>query len=372
MTMDRDSGMPLYMQLKKTIIEKIQRGEFKRGNPIPTEQELCAVFGISRFPVRQAMDELVTEGYLTRTRGRGTFVSDVLPVAAAAGGGKKLLGYIGFGFDSGFGAQIYKGYEKHARKRGYLTIACSSDAELNEETACLRRLLDIGVAGIDIFCCDDTRLPDMAHELKEAGVYLGLIDRNPGLSGYDYISSDNTGGAYTAVRHLAMQGYRNMAFVSHRGNVSSVNERLEGYLSAVKEFGMKSITYIHMEEELQRYPYSMHRFFVEKLEDELRELKEHIPFGILAVNDGIALQCMRILAEEGLVIGKDVGIVGFDNEAASEFSSPPLTSIAQNGFLIGQTAADLAIDKIEGKSAAVYRSVIPTQLVVRNSCGEKL
>lgn len=371
MTLNKDSGMPLYMQLKNIILEKIKKGELKRGAPIPTEQEICSDYGISRFPVRQAMDELVKEGYLTRTRGKGTFVSEELPCTVEMKG-SKLLGYISIDFGSNFATQIFKGYEKQARKRGYLTVACSSEADSEEEIACVRRLLDSGAVGIDIFCCDDTKLPGIADELKEAGVYLGLIDRNPGLDGYDYISSDNTGGAYSAVRHLAMQGYRNTAFVSYKGNVSSVIERLEGYLAAVEEFGLNSITHIHMEEELQRYPYSMHRFFVEKLKDELRDLKEHVPFGILAVNDAIALQCMRILAEEGLVIGKDVGIVGFDNEAASEFANLPLTSVAQNGILIGQTAADLAIDKVEGKSTSVYRSIIPTQLVIRSSCGEKL
>ena len=188
--LDKKSNYPLYMQLKKAIIEKIKAGELKRGNPVPTEQELCTMYGISRFPIRQAMDELVKEGYLTRTRGRGTFVSDELPGNAGATG-NKLLGYVTGGLVEGFGGQIFRGYEKQARKRGYLTIACCSESEPEEEIRCIRRLIDAGVAGIDIFSCDDTRLPEIVNELDERGIYLGLLDRNPGLSDYDYIGSDN-------------------------------------------------------------------------------------------------------------------------------------------------------------------------------------
>ena len=368
--LDKKSNFPLYMQLKNKIIEKIRGGEFKRGNPLPTEQELCATFGISRYPVRQAMEELVKEGYLNRTRGRGTFVSEELPEAVSSAG-KKLLGFVTGSFTAGFGGQVSRGFEKQARKRGYLTIISSSESDAEEEILCIKRLIEAGVAGITIFSCDNTKLPEIVPELDERGIYLGLLDRNPQLSGYDYIGSDNASGAYMAVRHLAMQGYRNVAFVSYKVSVSSVNERLEGYLGAVGEFGLKSITHIDMEEELMRYPYSMHRFFVEKLKEELIELKRHIPFGIFAVNDAIALQCMRILTDEGLVIGRDVGIVGFDNMTECEFSAHPLTSVAQNGLLIGQNAADMAIDKIEGKNTSVYRSIVPTQLVVRSSCGEK-
>lgn len=371
MMLDKTSNLPLYMQLRNIIIEKIKAGELKRGSPIPTEQELCSTYGISRFPVRQAMEALVMDGYLTRTRGRGTYVRDDLPETMNIRH-KKLLGFIIGGLTEGFGGQILKGYEKQARKRGYLTISCSHESEAEEEIRCIRQLMESGVAGINVFSCDDSKLSGIISELNEREIYLGLLDRNPELSGLDYIGSDNAGGAYTALRHLAMQGYRNVAFVSHKSTVSSVNERLEGYLRAVEDFGLNSITRIDMEEEFQRYPYPMHRFFVEKLKDELVELKQHMPLGIFAINDAIALQCMRILSDEGLIIGRDVGIVGFDNIPECELSSPPLTSVAQNGLLIGQSAADMAIDKIEGKSNSINKSIVPTQLVVRSSCGERL
>lgn len=72
---DATSPIPLYHQLKLAIKKRIEAGEFHPGERIPTEQELCELFNISRTPVRQALKELVYEGLLVRRRGRGTFVA---------------------------------------------------------------------------------------------------------------------------------------------------------------------------------------------------------------------------------------------------------------------------------------------------------
>jgi len=73
---DPGSPIPIYYQLKLAIKQQIEGGELKPGERIPTEQELCERYGISRTPVRQALNELVYEGLLSRRRGLGTFVAD--------------------------------------------------------------------------------------------------------------------------------------------------------------------------------------------------------------------------------------------------------------------------------------------------------
>ncbi len=81
---DRDSPVPIYHQLKSLIREQIESGLWKPGDRIPTENELCRLYGISRSPVRQALKELVYEGMLVRRPGAGTFVNDSSPRQAAA------------------------------------------------------------------------------------------------------------------------------------------------------------------------------------------------------------------------------------------------------------------------------------------------
>ena len=72
--LNRDTPMPLYYQLKCLILKRIKNGEFPEGETIPTEAELQETFGISRSTIRQAITELVRDGWLERKTSKGTFV----------------------------------------------------------------------------------------------------------------------------------------------------------------------------------------------------------------------------------------------------------------------------------------------------------
>ncbi|MFO8043490.1 MAG: GntR family transcriptional regulator [Alkalispirochaeta sp.] len=71
---DKDTPIPLYYQLKEILRDHISSSE--PGELIPTEMELCDQFDISRPTVRQAINELVNEGYLHRSKGKGTFITE--------------------------------------------------------------------------------------------------------------------------------------------------------------------------------------------------------------------------------------------------------------------------------------------------------
>lgn len=66
---------PIYTKVSDFIMDKIHSGEWPVGFMLPTEMELCEQFGVSRQSVRTAMVSLVNDGYLVRTKGRGTFVT---------------------------------------------------------------------------------------------------------------------------------------------------------------------------------------------------------------------------------------------------------------------------------------------------------
>jgi GntR family transcriptional regulator len=73
---DRDSRIPLYHQLKAWIIRQIQNGELGPGSQIPPEMTLCSSLRLSRTTVREALNQLVADGWLYRVHGVGTFVKD--------------------------------------------------------------------------------------------------------------------------------------------------------------------------------------------------------------------------------------------------------------------------------------------------------
>ena len=73
---DRDIAVPLHYQIRWCIEGYIRENHLKPGDLIPTEKELCKLFGLSRPTIRRGMEQLVKEGILVRNRGRGTFVCD--------------------------------------------------------------------------------------------------------------------------------------------------------------------------------------------------------------------------------------------------------------------------------------------------------
>lgn len=73
---DKSSPIPIYFQLKKDIVNKINKGIWIHGESIASERELCEMYDVSRMTIRQAIGELVQEGILIRKKGKGTYVCD--------------------------------------------------------------------------------------------------------------------------------------------------------------------------------------------------------------------------------------------------------------------------------------------------------
>ena len=73
--LNKYSTIPLYCQLKNIILEQIENGYFEEDSKIPSEQDFCEKYNISRPTVRQAINELTNNGHLYKLRGKGTFVS---------------------------------------------------------------------------------------------------------------------------------------------------------------------------------------------------------------------------------------------------------------------------------------------------------
>jgi GntR family transcriptional regulator len=78
-TVDRESQQKLYVQMYSIIKDKIEQREWPAGSQIPTEDDLCTVYNVSKATVRMAIAELVRNGYLRKQQGKGTFVSLALP-----------------------------------------------------------------------------------------------------------------------------------------------------------------------------------------------------------------------------------------------------------------------------------------------------
>ncbi|MGO9951587.1 MAG: GntR family transcriptional regulator [Dissulfurispiraceae bacterium] len=83
-SIDRESGISLYVQIYRIIRKMIEGGEWQPDSVIPSEDELCKFFSVSKATIRLALADLVREGFLRRQQGKGTFVRSPLPHSGLA------------------------------------------------------------------------------------------------------------------------------------------------------------------------------------------------------------------------------------------------------------------------------------------------
>ena len=83
-TVDRFNQEKLYIQLTRIFLDQITTGNWRLNQRIPTETELCTAHNVSKITVRQAINNLVSDGYLMKFQGKGTFVTSVMPVVGLA------------------------------------------------------------------------------------------------------------------------------------------------------------------------------------------------------------------------------------------------------------------------------------------------
>lgn len=189
-----------------------------------------------------------------------------------------------------------------------------------------------------------------------------LVGRHPTEPRVSYLDADNVNGARDAVRHLLRLGRTRIATITGPQNMIAGADRLTGYTQALRDYGQS--------------------FDPELVADggfneaggyiAMQQLIARRPDALFAASDAMAIGAMRALREAGLRVPDDVAIVGFDDMPFAARSDPPLTTIRQPTYRIGGMAVETLIDLIEHADSPPHHIVVPTDLVVRGSCGATL
>ncbi len=90
---------------------------------------------------------------------------------------------------------------------------------------------------------------------------------------------------------------------------------------------------------------------------------------VFAANDVMAMGAIRALQELGRKVPSDIAVVGFDDIPQAEHTNPPLTTVQQPSYQLGETAVSFILRRLETPELPRQELVLPTQLVVRQSCG---
>lgn len=174
-----------------------------------------------------------------------------------------------------------------------------------------------------------------------------------------YVTVDNVRAAEIATQHLIQLGRRRIAHIAGMMTITDAHDRLEGYKRALRAAGLP-VDYRLIVESNFNYETGYHAMQV---------LLPHAPDGLFASNDMVAAGAMQAIYEAGLRVPEDISVVGFDDVDIAVRTTPPLTTIRQPVRAKGEMAARLLVDLINGRLSAPQQVVLPTELIIRQSCG---
>lgn len=270
-----------------------------------------------------------------------------------------------------FFSTIISGIEDVAYRAGYNVILAQSNESQAREITDLKALFNSRVDGMLMSVSRGTTNFDHIESIISKGVPFVFFDRVYGNPQLSKVIVDDFAGAKEATLHLIEQGCKRIAHIEGPPNLDISKQRLNGYKEALKENGFK------FEDELVTVC-STGTIEEGKLATEkLLNLKNR-PDAIFATNDPAAMGAMQAIKAKGLKIPDDVAIVGFSNWQFSALMEPPLSSVDQPGFEMGQEAAKLLISQIDtkgkdksGKEIPSEIKVLKTRLIVRASSLKK-
>jgi LacI family transcriptional regulator len=182
-----------------------------------------------------------------------------------------------------------------------------------------------------------------------------------------YVTSDNRAGAATAVRHLHALGHRRIATITGPLRMLPAAERLAGYRYEIARLGLEDrAEYVAQGDFFLPSGYECMRGLLALAEP---------PTALFVAGDEMAIGALHAIADAGLRVPDDIALVGFDDIEAASLVRPALTTIAQDRRAFGAAAVAALVGAIAvpgdaGPEGAVPAPrVLPTQLIVRASCG---
>ena len=274
-----------------------------------------------------------------------------------------LVGMVISDLTNPFFAELAVGIEDGLYQLGFIPILANTNEDLERQASVLRSLREHNVAGIILSPARSVDAWTLANQLPATMPVVITMRRIPG-SPFPYVGPDNRAGAREAVAHLIRLGHRRIVYAGGYASMTTQQERMEGWRDALAEAG------IAFDEGLVFQSMPTRAGGREALEAALALPRP--PTAMFCYNDIVAMGATRALVHRGLLPGRDMAVVGFDDIAEAEHNSPPLTTVSASTRTMGARCAESLLGLIRGEDAAGLSFLGPTRLVIRESCGAGL
>lgn len=276
-----------------------------------------------------------------------------------AGGRSRVIGLLVHEIGSSYFTQIVRGIDAAVASIGYDLMLYTTHAHTEAESRHAAELASGPADGlIFVLAVDPSKYVDI---LRRQGTPFVMLDHSHELPGTTFVVAANRSGAREAIDHLIGLGHRRIGLITGKPGVSSARERLVGYRESLDAAGI----------EYDRRLVVTGDFLEARGQEAAAELLalDEPPTAIFTSSDTAAFGALRAARAAGLLVPRDLSIVGFDDIPEASIVTPALTTVRQPLMEMGATAVRLLRRLMDEPDATSRRTELATELVVRDSTG---
>lgn len=339
-------------------------GEKTARQARPTLMDVAKKAGVSRATASLVVRKSPLVGADTRAAVEAAMVDIGYVYNIGAAGMRaarsRTIGVIIPNLSNPFFGVLLAGIDRIVDGAGLATFIAHSAESPSKQDGFVTRMREHGVDGL-IVCPAAGTAEDFVPKLRRWGMPVVEALRTVGAGAVDYAGMDQRGGMDGAVARLVELGHARIGFVTANLSHSAHDERLNAFRAAMARRGLHTVTEIE----------------IEPTHTEAAALAAHMvgatdaPTAWICHNDVIGLGLHRGFSDHGLIPGRDVSLIGFDNVAETDLVRPGLASVATEPDEIGVLAAQLLLRRIESPDAEVAVMTVPTHFVERGSVGAR-
>lgn len=252
-------------------------------------------------------------------------------------------------------SRIVLAIERYCFSRGYTLLICNTDENVEKEVRYLNELKSKNVDGLIYISSFPGDISDWENQIV-------CVDRNPSnLKQVPIVESDNVHGGYLAGKELIASGAKKILVLRDYRDLSVVTDRCTGFEKALNEAG------VVLDENLVC---KISVGFQSGQKTVMDLIDRNIEFdGVFATSDPMILGALAALQIQGIEVPNQVKLVGYDDTRMVRRSYPAITSVRQDKDQIGESAAELLLDLIEGRPIQDKKIIVPVELVRRRTTG---
>jgi len=262
-------------------------------------------------------------------------------------------------FADPFYSEILRGIGVLAHSKGFNLLLLTSSGEEEEKKTVLNAVRGKQIDGVLLLRAkkDD----QLIEELTKIEFPFVIVGRPEERDKYYWVNNDNIAASEKVVDYLIKNGHRNIAMIVGDENYIMNQDRLQGYKNSFQKNDLKINENLIVQ--LEMIDYQSIYMLSQKM------IKEHPEItAFYGMSDTMAYTIMQAVNDLQLKIPEDISIVGFNNNPVSKLISPPLTTVDINIYLLGNKATELLIGVINGQIKKYEHTIVPANIIERDSC----